>query len=101
MATLSAKIASFSDMSRAALSGQSVDPFLSSAPQARRDSETQSTSSENSMAITGTKRPRESDDEDEEICRYCFSGVEDGELITPCDCRGGQKYVHLECLRFP
>ena len=53
------------------------------------------------MAITGTMRPRESDDEDEEICRYCFSGVEDGELITPCDCRGGQKYVHLECLRFP
>ena len=34
---------------------------------------------------------------DEAACRYCFEGR--GELIAPCGCRGGQRYVHLECLR--
>lgn len=37
--------------------------------------------------------------EDEQICRYCFEGKEDGDLISPCKCSGGQKYVHLKCLR--
>lgn len=37
--------------------------------------------------------------DEEEICRYCFEGKEDGELISPCRCTGGQKYVHLSCLR--
>ena len=36
---------------------------------------------------------------DERLCRYCFDGEEYGELLSPCDCKGGQKYVHLECLR--
>lgn len=36
---------------------------------------------------------------DDAICRYCFDGGDDGELISPCNCRGGQKYVHLSCLR--
>lgn len=40
------------------------------------------------------------EDEDEErICRYCFEGDESGELISPCICSGGQKFVHLSCLR--
>ncbi|CAK9071554.1 unnamed protein product [Durusdinium trenchii] len=26
-------------------------------------------------------------------------GTEDGELISPCKCAGGQKFVHLKCLR--
>eukprot|EP00873_Tetraselmis_striata_P014652 jgi/Tetstr1/434916/TSEL_023913.t1 len=37
--------------------------------------------------------------EEEALCRYCFEGREDGELISPCDCAGGQRYVHLACLR--
>jgi hypothetical protein len=37
--------------------------------------------------------------EDEEMCRYCFEGSEEGELISPCKCQGGQKWVHLSCLR--
>ena len=40
----------------------------------------------------------ERSDEDE-MCRYCFEGSEAGELISPCKCTGGQKYVHLACLR--
>ncbi|CAD7961227.1 unnamed protein product [Amoebophrya sp. A120] len=32
-------------------------------------------------------------------CRFCLSGEEDGELFTPCGCLGSSKYVHLHCLR--
>lgn len=31
------------------------------------------------------------EDEDEPMCRYCFGGTEDGPLISPCLCAGGQK----------
>ena len=39
------------------------------------------------------------DDDDEPMCRYCFDGGEDEPLVSPCACRGDQKYVHLSCLR--
>ena len=39
------------------------------------------------------------DEEDEVLCRYCFEGPEAGELLSPCECKGGQKWVHLSCLR--
>ena len=39
------------------------------------------------------------DEEDEQLCRYCFEGPEAGELLSPCECKGGQKWVHLSCLR--
>eukprot|EP00928_Gymnodinium_smaydae_P047072 TRINITY_DN31405_c0_g1_i1.p1 TRINITY_DN31405_c0_g1~~TRINITY_DN31405_c0_g1_i1.p1 ORF type:complete len:480 (+),score=86.33 TRINITY_DN31405_c0_g1_i1:84-1523(+) len=38
-------------------------------------------------------------EDDERICRYCFEGEEEGPLIEPCKCAGGQRYVHLKCLR--
>jgi len=40
--------------------------------------------------------------EEDKICRFCFEGEggEAGELISPCRCAGGQKYVHLSCLRW-
>ncbi len=43
----------------------------------------------------------EQDDAEEAVCRYCFepASEESGELISPCDCRGGQRWVHLSCLR--
>lgn len=31
----------------------------------------------------------------EKVCRYCLEG---GEMISPCACSGGQKWVHFECL---
>jgi len=31
------------------------------------------------------------------VCRFCFSS--DGELISPCMCRGSNEWLHLECLR--
>lgn len=39
------------------------------------------------------------DDDEDRMCRYCFDGEDEGELISPCACKGGQKWVHLECLR--
>ncbi|KAA8491471.1 hypothetical protein FVE85_2486 [Porphyridium purpureum] len=56
----------------------------------------------------------EEDEEDEErLCRYCFEGavdecdaqngttpgIESNALVSPCACMGGQRYVHLQCLR--
>ena len=35
--------------------------------------------------------------EDDRACRYCFESHEP--LISPCECRGDQRYVHPECLR--
>lgn len=39
------------------------------------------------------------EEEDEPMCRYCFGGEEDGPLISPCRCKGDQKFVHMSCLR--
>lgn len=33
------------------------------------------------------------------MCRYCFEGAETGVLLSPCACKGDQKWVHLTCLR--
>ncbi|RIA90890.1 hypothetical protein C1645_138856 [Glomus cerebriforme] len=39
---------------------------------------------------------------EDKMCRICFSGVEDegnlGRLISPCQCKGTMRYVHVECL---
>ena len=40
--------------------------------------------------------------DEERICRFCFEDETDRpdeRLIAPCACKGGQKYVHLSCLR--
>eukprot|EP00929_Paragymnodinium_shiwhaense_P087155 TRINITY_DN47435_c0_g1_i1.p1 TRINITY_DN47435_c0_g1~~TRINITY_DN47435_c0_g1_i1.p1 ORF type:complete len:558 (+),score=151.90 TRINITY_DN47435_c0_g1_i1:61-1734(+) len=44
----------------------------------------------------GGDKPEEAE---EKSCRYCFEGEEAGELIDPCSCAGGLKWVHLACLR--
>ena len=44
--------------------------------------------------------PENEEGDEEKICRFCFDGPEDSNpLISPCDCKGGQKYIHLSCLR--
>ena len=35
----------------------------------------------------------------EALRRYCFDDEEYGQLLSPCECKGGQKWVHLSCLR--
>jgi len=51
-------------------------------------------------AAGGKERAVAEESEDEEaLCRYCFGNSDDGELISPCNCLGGQKFVHLKCLR--
>ena len=40
------------------------------------------------------------EEEEEELCRYCFDGPEEGKMLSGiCACAGGQKHVHLDCLR--
>lgn len=36
------------------------------------------------------------DEEDQPCCRYCR--MPGGDLISPCDCKGGSKWTHKECL---
>ena len=41
-------------------------------------------------------------DDDSPCCRFCFEGANDAvpglELIAPCACRGGQRFIHADCL---
>ncbi len=53
---------------------------------------------------TGGGEEEEQEEQEEEgeekMCRYCFDeGSEENPLISPCACKGGQKWVHLSCLR--
>jgi hypothetical protein len=45
---------------------------------------------------------KKDDEEDAPCCRFCFEGANDDvrglELIAPCACRGGQQYIHADCL---
>lgn len=36
---------------------------------------------------------------DDPVCRFCFGTEEEGDLVAPCCCAGGQKWVHRLCLR--
>jgi len=37
---------------------------------------------------------------DQHICRICLSEEESGnELISPCNCTGSMKFIHVECLK--
>ena len=37
-------------------------------------------------------------EEQEETCRLCWGGVDDGPLVQPCACRGSAKLIHKHCL---
>lgn len=50
-------------------------------------------------AIDACLTTADHDEEEEQMCRYCFEGPEVDKLISPCHCAGGQKWVHLKCLR--
>ena len=42
----------------------------------------------------------QTEEEEEPTCRFCFDvATPDDELITPCLCKGDQKYIHISCLR--
>jgi len=57
--------------------------------------------SESSEVVKASSPPEQEKEEtdDERLCRFCFEGDEVDELISPCRCSGGQKWVHLKCLR--
>ena len=43
----------------------------------------------------------EGEEEEERMCRYCLEDEDPAveKMISPCACKGGQKFVHLSCLR--
>lgn len=43
----------------------------------------------------------EEDLEHDASCRICFSGefADDNPLISPCDCIGSMKYIHIQCIK--
>ena len=35
-----------------------------------------------------------------DACRFCFEGPEtNNPLVSPCDCKGSMKYVHVQCIK--
>ena len=38
------------------------------------------------------------DDNAAKQCRFCLDGALDGDFVAPCECRGGQRWVHLTIL---
>lgn len=72
----------------------------------RAESESDGTGLDKSEKMSGEAQAKEGPNEvggasggEDKMCRYCFCGTEEGELISPCQCKGGQRYVHLHCLR--
>ena len=43
-------------------------------------------------------RAQEKGDAEEERCRLCLGGEEDGPLVQLCACRGSARLVHRHCL---
>lgn len=41
---------------------------------------------------------RSSTGSEEKVCRFCLGDDDVHDLISPCKCSGGQKYVHKKCL---
>ena len=37
-------------------------------------------------------------EEEEDRCRLCLEGEDDGPLVQPCACRGSIKWIHEHCL---
>ena len=73
-------------------SGEEEEP-ASAAVGARTSGEDQAEAPAASAAAVAAE------DDEGPLCRYCFEGESEGELLSPCDCKGGQKWVHLHCLR--
>ena len=40
----------------------------------------------------------EREEEESKQCRFCLDDADDDKWISPCKCRGSQKYVHKRCL---
>ena len=41
---------------------------------------------------------RDHEEEEEDRCRLCLEGEDDGPLVQPCACRGSAKWAHEHCL---
>ena len=72
-------------------------------PTAPRDgAETRAEGETTTTTTDDDGRTEAEDEEDAPCCRFCFEGANDDvrglELIAPCACRGGQQFIHADCL---
>ena len=59
-----------------------------------------STITSTSIIASPLEEGKADEEDDDEVCRYCFEGPEEGQMLSGiCACRGDQKHVHLDCLR--
>jgi len=52
----------------------------------------------NNVPETSVRGTAEGEGEHVPVCRICFGDQLDGELFSPCRCKGSMKYVHVSCL---
>lgn len=48
--------------------------------------------------MSNTETMADDDDNAAKQCRFCLDGALDGDFVAPCECRGGQRWVHLTIL---
>ncbi|XP_040833583.1 E3 ubiquitin-protein ligase MARCHF11 [Ochotona curzoniae] len=60
--------------------------------------ETRSVCSSRSSSSGGDQRAGHQHQHHQPICKICFQGAEQGELLNPCRCDGSVRYTHQLCL---
>ncbi|XP_048224410.1 E3 ubiquitin-protein ligase MARCHF11 [Perognathus longimembris pacificus] len=60
--------------------------------------ETRSVCSSRSSSSGGERRAGHQHQHHQPICKICFQGAEQGELLNPCRCDGSVRYTHQLCL---
>lgn len=44
-------------------------------------------------------KDKDKDDDEGPVCRFCFEPARANDaLVSPCACKGGQMYIHEQCL---
>ena len=64
----------------------------------KRGISTTTSNSDSTAAAVGGGSGDGSAGDDAPSCRICFSGSENGQLVSPCLCSGSMRFVHVECL---
>mmetsp|Transcript_11329 Transcript_11329/g.22275 ORF Transcript_11329/g.22275 Transcript_11329/m.22275 type:complete len:343 (+) Transcript_11329:29-1057(+) len=55
---------------------------------------------ENEHEVLSTENSSDEEEDDEKICRICFTGsYPDDPLVSPCICSGTARYIHFNCLK--
>ncbi|XP_051825826.1 E3 ubiquitin-protein ligase MARCHF11 [Antechinus flavipes] len=80
----------------ARVGGEAEGPSSSEQPETRSVCSSRSSSSSSSDQRTGHHHHQHQ--HHQPICKICFQGAEQGELLNPCRCDGSVRYTHQLCL---